>query len=423
MRTLSSLLIALTLCGCQASQKVTPDALASAEITPGVGTTYFHIVDAEREEILTTDDSDRREILVKLWYPANIAADQTPVSMWFHTQEHVLPFANLDKPTDAIAKLLNTPSQSYLNAKPSSGEFPLVVFSHGYWSFLEQNQYLMEHLAQQGYIVASVGHNHQAAAMMQANGDMAFIDAAARDSDWFLAGNATVDAQQLNEELDNLRGTQLTATQKERVYQLTEWAAGDRQWIDYWVKDMTKALQVITQINSGHVSQAVNPAMDLSLLSQRIDIDNIAAVGGSMGGPAALDFCNTVESCKAAVNFDAAHYNLLRPQQGKENYRKPYMLMLAGDGTPAAMYLVMAQQKAETYVINVAGAAHMNFTDNSILNNNGLGPINGERMIDLMNLTVSGFIAKQYDGESSGEDLLTLLQQQPELTVNYQPAP
>lgn len=92
MRTLSSLLIALTLCGCQVSQKVTPDALTSAEITSGVGTTYFHIIDTEREEILTPETSDSREILVKLWYPANIAADQKPAPMWFHTQEHTLPY-------------------------------------------------------------------------------------------------------------------------------------------------------------------------------------------------------------------------------------------------------------------------------------------------------------------------------------------
>lgn len=395
----------------------------NTQLVAGVGTSYFHIVDADREEILTSNTNDNREILVKLWYPADISADQIPVPMWFHTQEHVLPFSNLDTPTEAITKLLNTPSKSYLNAKPSAGEFPLVVFSHGYWSFLEQNQYLMEHLAQQGYIVASVGHNHQAAAMMQTSGEMAFIDAAARDSDWFLASDATVDAQQLNEELDNLRGANLTEVQKNRVYQLTEWAAGDRQWIDYWVQDMSKALQVLTQVNHNDFSQVVNASMDLTLLSHHIDLDNISAVGGSMGGPAALDFCNITNNCKAAVNFDAAHYNLQRPQQDKDNYRKPYMVMLAGEGIPAAMSLIMAQQKAETYVINVAGATHMNFTDNSILNNSDLGPIDGQRMVDLMNLSVSGFIAKQYDRKSSGDDFLEFLQQQPEFTVHYQTEP
>lgn len=416
MKAFSLLFTTLALSACQApADKHEP-------VTQGIGTSYFHIVDKHREEILTNDPSDAREILVKLWYPAEIDSKQNPVPMWFHTQEHVLPFAPTEPPSEAVTALLNTPSKSYLNAVPSKGNFPLVVFSHGYWSFLEQNQYLMEHLASQGYIVASVGHNHQAAAMMQANGEMVFIDAAARDSDWFLADDANIGAQQLNDELNKLRGKQLTASQKERVYQLTEWAAGDRQWIDYWVKDMTKALQVITQINNGNLSQTLSPAMDLSLFSQRIDVENVAAVGGSMGGPAALDFCNTVESCTAAVNFDAVHYNLLRPQQSKENYRKPYMLMLAGDGTPAAMSLIMEQQKAEAYVINVAGATHMNFTDNSILNNNGLGPIDGERMINLMNATVSRFIAKQYDSKTS-DDFLTLLQQQPELTVNYQPTP
>lgn len=417
MKALYPMLAALTLSACQ-----TPDN-SNAELIPAVGTSYFHIIDTEREEILTPETNDKREILVKLWYPANITADQTPVPMWFHTQEHVLPFANLDTPTDAISKLLNTPSQSYLNAKPSTGKFPLIVFSHGYWSFLEQNQYLMEHLAQQGYIVASVGHNHQAAAMMQSSGEMAFIDAAARDSDWFLAGDANVDAQQLNEELDNFRGKQLTASQKERVYQLTEWAAGDRQWIDYWVQDMSTSLQVLTQINQNDLSQAINASMDLSQLSEHIDLENISAVGGSMGGPAALDFCNATKHCKAAVNFDAAHYNLKLPLQDKENYHKPYMVMLAEEGTPAAMSLIMEQQQADTYVIHVAGTTHMNFTDNSILNNNGLGSIDGQRMINLMNLSVSGFIAEQYHSNNTGDDFLTFLQQQPELTIHYRPTP
>lgn len=418
------LLASLTLGACQFSQDSLPDnTIAGIDYSAGVGTGYFHIVDENREEILTENPEDVRDILVKIWYPAKINPTAKPVPMWFHTQQQLLPFEGLDKPTAAIAKLLNTPSKSYLNAPLIKGNYPLVLFSHGYWSFLEQNQYLMEHLASQGYIVASVGHNYQAAAMMQSNGVMNFIDPAARDSDWFLSSKATVNADQLNTELESMRGVDLSEEQKQRVYQLTEWAAGDRQWIEYWGQDMNKVLQVFKQINQGDVSQLVKPSMDLAAFTHHLNIDKLAVVGGSMGGPVALDFCNTAPQCKAAINFDAMHYNLKRPQPNQENYQKPYMMLVAGPGVPAPVRLIMEQQRAETYVVNVAGAKHMNFTDNSILNNSDLGSIDGQRMIDLINTVVAGFLSNQLDSATPHTELLAILKHQPELTTRYQAAP
>ena len=414
--------LAVSLAACQSNhQDEDPEIVPAISppvvtTTQGVGMTYFNIVDDSRIDTYGPLENQFRDIMVKVWYPADITENDQPVHMWYHTEEYRLPLEGYTSPNapSYVSELLNTPSKSYLNATPSDGQSPVVFFSHGYWSPIEQNQYLMEHLVEQGYIVVSVGHNYQASVMTQADGVVNVIDWEIRKNDFDLAPQADVNADQLNAELEALIDVDMSTEQKDRVYQLTNWAIGDKQSINDWVLDTHKTLAILKQLNTFDETQLASRSAGMPALGDKFDFSKIAMGGGSFGGLNALDFCNQVETCKGAFNFDAQNYTLER----NGNYHKPYMMQMADKGIYPMIKLIMEQQEEPIYVVEVLDAAHGNFSDSSIFKiSPELGSINGQRMIDLMNISVTAFLKNIFNDDTSDQQFIDTLKQQPEFII------
>lgn len=351
-----------------------------------VGTTYFNILDHNRPEILTEDPNDVRDIMVKIWYPAIRNDDSKPVHMWYFAEHHSVPVT--DNPSN-YPKILNTPSESYLNAAPLPGPFPVIMYSHGYYAQGASNQYLIEHLVKKGYLVISVSHNHQASIMIQHDGTKSLFNHKERRNDFFLSSDADVSEDELNNEIWQLFGKKLNEKQKDRVYKLMEWAQGDQIWIDYWIEDFNSVLSVIALINQGEDVKLYNSVINNTEFKNLFDLNSILSLGSSMGGIVSLDFSNKNNNCIGAVNLDAIHYSLNR----NKKYEKPYLYFHAGGGPLPAARLVMEQQTASTYLIGVDGAKHIDFTDATYFMRewHDTGSIKGKRMIELMNETIGLF--------------------------------
>ena len=140
-----------------------------------VGVADFELVDAERTGLLGAATGEPRRLLVRVWYPASEVTDLTPRS-YFSEQEASstatgpggfigLPFL--------FTHLANLQTNSFPMAKPIDADaLPVVIYSHGYTSFLAQNTALMEHLASHGYLVFSIHHTGDSAAAVMPNGDV-----------------------------------------------------------------------------------------------------------------------------------------------------------------------------------------------------------------------------------------------------------
>lgn len=380
-----------------------------------VGLTQFNIIDHSRVDRYGPNANARRDIMVKVWYPATVPESAKPIHHWYHSEQQPLPLDMGTEPySPYIQELLNRPSQSYLNATPKGEKHPLVLFSHGYNSTLEGNQLLMEHLARQGYVVVSLGHNHHAQYMTQADGVVTQFDWRVRGNDFYLAPEADVAPKQFNNELSALAGQPLSESDKARVYQLASWAAGDHAILADWVKDTHKTLEVMAQLNSGDNQQVNNASMDMRKFKNRLDLNRVVAVGSSFGGLSSLDFCNQEPRCRGAVNFDAPHYNL--QQQG--NYHKPYLMMIQGTEIYAPIRLIMEQQQEPIYVINVAGATHFSFGDRIAFGPApDLGTIDGKKMTHIMLRGVSLFLNIALKGQTHEAALIDWADAQDEVTL------
>ncbi|MBN1679020.1 MAG: hypothetical protein JW966_01925 [Anaerolineae bacterium] len=135
-----------------------------------VGTTSYHWVDEARPEIFTKDPDDRRELLVRVWYPAEVDVNATPEPYGPHPDVILsFPMTSITLSADikfalSAEELVFTPTHSYRDA-PVAGaaaSYPVLVFSHGWVARPEFFAAQIEELASQGYIVVGIVHTHMA---------------------------------------------------------------------------------------------------------------------------------------------------------------------------------------------------------------------------------------------------------------------
>jgi predicted dienelactone hydrolase len=101
-----------------------------------VGHTAFSVFDAARAG---------RELPLQVWYPADATA-------W--AAETVFTFTVL---VEGAVGITSTVAKDDI-ALPAGGNYPLIVFSHGFGGFNIQSLGLMEHLASHGFVVVSPNH-------------------------------------------------------------------------------------------------------------------------------------------------------------------------------------------------------------------------------------------------------------------------
>jgi len=122
-----------------------------------VGTRVMRLVDSVRNDPFL-ENGTKRELMVRFWYPASTnrtcqQAEYTPSRVWGY-------FSQLMKlPLPAVT------TNSCLNSAIADGVHPVVVFSHGYTGTFTDYTYIFEDLASRGYVVVSVDHTYEATAV------------------------------------------------------------------------------------------------------------------------------------------------------------------------------------------------------------------------------------------------------------------
>jgi len=144
-------LVAFVLPQAQAAEQVYGPASPIAPELAGrgslpVGVKTLELVNPQQLDTQTFDGQVDRPLTLEVWYPAHQAGDGE--------------LAHYDNET-RTGQAFSIQGNAYRDAKPArSGDFPLVVISHGYTGFRTIMFYLGEHLASHGYVVAAIDHTH-----------------------------------------------------------------------------------------------------------------------------------------------------------------------------------------------------------------------------------------------------------------------
>ena len=128
--------------------------------------TFSYTVYNDREETMYNAPGTMRSVPVKVYYPAaKVSVEGLPKARYLSREM----FAMLKK-TYWIPLNYEKAEQDGTNRSEcyeqapfiDEKRFPLILFNHGYGSFLDANTYLCIELASRGYFVASIGHPYEA---------------------------------------------------------------------------------------------------------------------------------------------------------------------------------------------------------------------------------------------------------------------
>lgn len=132
-----------------------------------VGTRVLHLVDQTREDPYLNNGT-RRELAVRLWYPASLKPNQGCTPAEYTSPAVWKYFAQL-----VGVRPFPVTTNSCSHAPIMGGVHPVVVFTPGFTATFTDYTFLMEDLASRGYIVVSVAHTYETTAVEFSDGRLA----------------------------------------------------------------------------------------------------------------------------------------------------------------------------------------------------------------------------------------------------------
>lgn len=276
-----------------------------------VGVRAFEVADESRRGIFGVPAQDPRRIPVRVWYPAADDA-QGPTRPYLDWHSALSFGQNLARGRHFFAYLSRVDTHSILDApvKGGQGEWPLVLYNHGFWCYPEQNTAMMEQLASHGYVVASIGHPGDA------------IEAR------FADGSAVQPYQDPDENhyaklMEGTKAFMGAPTQDARMEGLKRFEAASMAHrigtsAVTWRDDN---LFVFEALRAGRIPEAVRDVAGAA------DYTKLGVVGMSFGGSTAPSVCQALEECKASINLDGETFDF---SMYNAEMRAPFLMLLTG---------------------------------------------------------------------------------------------
>lgn len=364
-----------------------------------VGTVSYQLKDETRDEVYTDDPSDKRELMIQIWYPA-----VQPMPGGGPTNQRRTPWMErMDIVGPAIAEKLRLPSfilghaalvqshsYAYAPISEAQAQYPVIIYSHGWTGFRQINATQSEDLASHGYIVVAIEHPYGALVSLFNDGRVILNKP---------------DALPKRGSANFVTGTQLL----EEVY----------------AQDVIFVLDKLERIDDG--TSMFDSTMLGPGFSYRLDLDRIGIIGHSTGGGAIVKVCARDPRCKAGVGQDT----WLEPVPDDEIARglsQPFLFFRSqewaegtGPGdriTNQKLNQLMADANAPRTRIDIQGAKHYDFVMIGLLSPLApylgvKGPIPAERVMPLINEVMLAFFDHHLRGEP--DRMAQVLQRYPEV--------
>ncbi|MCR8842602.1 hypothetical protein NQ117_02815 [Paenibacillus sp. SC116] len=377
-----------------------------------VGVQYTYFTDDQRLEPFLKGSTDKRELSVKIYYPA-IQDKSKPNITYFHDSPKLIEVFTkgnrLPKFLFSHLRLVQTHSQEGLLLSDNEENYPVILFSHGGGTTMEVYMSQCEDLASRGYIVVAINHTYVSSATE-------------------LPGRIVTD----RDATVNFEGDPLDS--------ITHIMADDASFV----------VDKLEEMNAGKVD---------SIFAGKLNLEKIGIAGHSLGGAAAYNLAINDSRIKAAINLDGAVYAVsdgtkaIAPflMLANDEYMiqsvmrgEPFMLKLeeipaqdqeavasAYGGKEAYMDIYRKQEQAASELAEtlkssdsllfIEGSSHMKFADIGLFMGPGFrrfiginGETSSEQCLDITRAVTLNFF-NQYLKDETGDSLESVLRQYPKL--------
>lgn len=371
-----------------------------------VGVTHLNFVDEDRVDPFPQAKGRNRDIPIILWYPIDDAGERTPSSLL--KKRDLLSLKRYPLFKIIPNRICDITTNSYEDAPLASGDsqFPVLIFNHGFSSYMEQNTILMEHLASFGYIVVSVGHPYDGAASYPDGRSIPVDLESIKD----LSREARQNQKVFSENIRQLARNDLSFDEIKRYTEnFLNVSKTINEKIELWVEDIRFIADVLEKINEGSIR---------SQFESRLAFDKgIGVFGQSYGGAASVLACCLDDRLTCAINLDGAMYGGMND---KYKYRQPTLYM-DSDMLPGRSRYFFDINEEDTYHVVIKGSKHLDYTDCTYILKSWLmkflqfvGRVDGSLMIRITNDYVRSF----FDQYIRQIDTL-LFEQNPYPKVNF----
>ncbi|HEY9879200.1 MAG TPA: hypothetical protein V6D29_12150 [Leptolyngbyaceae cyanobacterium] len=273
------------------------------------GTTYYQLLDSNRDETFTPDPLDKRQLALQIWYPAATAGTQ-PASY--------IPSPLSEVPDFGLLNLVRP--QSFLDVALAGDQaaYPILLFSHGFGELSQTYTAQAEELASHGYIVASVTHSFDALVAGLPDGQIIPLDPnLAAD----FANPSTYESASIAE---------------------TKLRAADLQF-------------VLDELDKLNASDPQN------LLTGKLDLEKIGVFGHSLGGATAAEAMRIDDRFDVGLNLDGSMWG----EVVETGLDRPFMLMNSENAflSDSSKQSFFSNSTGDRYNLSLEGAKHHNFAD------------------------------------------------------------
>ncbi|GGG12387.1 hypothetical protein GCM10011344_11350 [Dokdonia pacifica] len=309
-----------------------------------VGTHAIHLK-TDMDEPITKDETDKREIMVKVWYPSNnnAFAKEVPYLDKANRTSFIQKYGGGILPPASMNYLDRVTTHVYQEAPIIEDTFPVVLFSHGYGSNASGYYALLSEIASHGYIVINMNHTYESLATTFPDGSEKFFDYEFQAIDG-------ADAMQHITPIKNAFENDYSYDERHAIIREASKEYNVTKMVKRWTKDMIYTLDQLEDWNKN------------GFLKNRLDLEKIGVFGHSRGGGAAGQLTIKDTRIKAAVNIDGVQWGEMMDTM----YHKPFLYISAD--WPADHHDINAhtyKHKSTDYFYEskLLTAAHPNFMD------------------------------------------------------------